>query len=226
MMHPTILYPPRMDFLSPSVLPRRKYTWTLISKRSLLICFENCQGAVCFKRQSRKRMMGIFIMVNLTLNVRDSLEDKSMLAHSKKDLVSPCSFVRKRIYLGTHLKKDPSDLFWKLPGTLFSHAEQKSDDDTLLTVNITPTCCSLIFILCKEKMETRYVSPPSTEYFGIKPTTFLTTNWPWNTCKMNCWICFVIGVAIKVAAAVIWCKLQCPCANLMIWGASKKMILS
>ena len=53
-------------FLSPSVCPIREYTWTLNWKKSLLICFENCQDVPYSHRQSRKRMMSTIIIVNIT----------------------------------------------------------------------------------------------------------------------------------------------------------------
>ena len=42
----------------------------------------------------------------------ESLEVKSMLVHSKK--TSPFILARNRIYLGTHLKKELTDLFTDL----------------------------------------------------------------------------------------------------------------
>ena len=68
-------------FPSPSVWARREYIWKLNWKQSLLIYFENCQGPVCFHRQSRNRMMNSFIIVNITsiCRLRDSWEGKSLL---------------------------------------------------------------------------------------------------------------------------------------------------
>ena len=76
--------------------------------------------------------------------VRDSLEDKSMIVYSKKTF-SPFSLSRNRIYLGTHLKDELTDLFWKLPRySLFPHRQScKSRQrmmNTLLMVNINLTC--------------------------------------------------------------------------------------
>ena len=42
---PPFLDTPRKVFLSPSVWPRREYTWTLNLRQSLWIYFENCQDA-------------------------------------------------------------------------------------------------------------------------------------------------------------------------------------
>ena len=41
-------------FLLPSVWPGIEYTWALISKKSLLICFESYQGIPYSHRQSRQ----------------------------------------------------------------------------------------------------------------------------------------------------------------------------
>ena len=43
-----------------------------------------------------------------------SLEDKSTLSPSKRRLGSPLSLVKDRIYLGTHLKEELTDMFSKL----------------------------------------------------------------------------------------------------------------
>ena len=110
--------------LSLSVWPAREYTWTLIWKKSLLICFESYQGVPYSHRQSRKRMMKTFIIVTLSPHVRESSEDKSMLSPSKKSLFSPFRLARKRIYLNTHLKEELTGSFWKLRGyPLFPQAE-------------------------------------------------------------------------------------------------------
>ena len=79
------LHPPKRALHASSVWPRREYTWTLNWEESLVICFENCQGVPCSHRKSRNRMMNSFIIVNIIpTHVRDSLGEKSMLAHSKK----------------------------------------------------------------------------------------------------------------------------------------------
>ena len=54
-----------------------------------MICFENCQGVPYCHRQSSNRVMNTFIIVKITPHVRDSLEDKSMLVHSKKAFLLP-----------------------------------------------------------------------------------------------------------------------------------------
>ena len=90
--------------------------------------------------------------------------------------------------------------------------------NTLLMVNITPICKRLFreqiyavysfLSYAKKKIQTWFVSLASREYFGIKPTTFLSTFWQknyllvmWNvrcSYKNSCWA----GV-----------QFQCPCAN-------------
>ena len=45
---------------------RREYIWKLNWKESFFIYFENLQGALCFHRQSRNRMMNTFIIVNIS----------------------------------------------------------------------------------------------------------------------------------------------------------------
>ena len=96
---------PKKAFLCSSVWERKEYIWKLNWKESLLIYFENCKNAPCSHRQSRNMMMNTFIIVNITpicRQVRDSLEDKSMLlVHFKKVSLS--------LYLGTHLKVELTD---------------------------------------------------------------------------------------------------------------------
>ena len=128
---------PKKAFLSPSVWARREYIWKLSWKESLLIYFENCQGAPCSHRQSRNRMMNSFIIVNITPYAIDSLEDKSMLVHFKKAFpLTPLghSFERRAYYL--------TALFWKLPGySLFPHRQSRQRMvNTLLMININPIC--------------------------------------------------------------------------------------
>ena len=61
----------------------------------------------------------------LPLYVRDSLEDKYILAPSKNFLFS-LQFGQEENILVTYLKEELTDLFWKLPGySLFPQAEQK-----------------------------------------------------------------------------------------------------
>ena len=77
------LHPPKVAFLSSSVSLRREYTWKLNWKEILLHCFENYPGGHYSHRQSRNRMMNTFITANITPTCK-SLENKSMLVHTKK----------------------------------------------------------------------------------------------------------------------------------------------
>ena len=48
--------------------------------------------------------------------------------HPKKVLLLSFSLAKKRIYVGTHLKEELTDLFWKLPVySLLTQAEYKED---------------------------------------------------------------------------------------------------
>ena len=57
---------PKEAFFSSSIWERRGYIWKLNWKESLLIYFENFQGASCSHRQSRNRVINTFIIVNIT----------------------------------------------------------------------------------------------------------------------------------------------------------------
>ena len=95
---------PKKTFLSPSVWARRENIWKLNRKESLLIYFENCQGAPCFHRQSRNRMMNTFIIVNITPTCRKEIVQRinlCFLSTSKRPSFS--------LYLGTHFKEEVTD---------------------------------------------------------------------------------------------------------------------
>ena len=68
----------KKPFLLPSVWPETEYTYALIWK-SLLICFESYQG-IPYSHTGRGTgcTLNTLLMVNLTLYVRASLENKSM----------------------------------------------------------------------------------------------------------------------------------------------------
>ena len=109
---------------------------------------------------SRNRMMNTFVIVNITPHIRDSVEDKSMLAHSKKAFLLPSiwpgiEYTRVLIW-----KKTLLICFESYQGIPFSHACRVDRNvNTLLMVNINPICKGKIqkinyllnFILCKEK---------------------------------------------------------------------------
>ena len=90
---------------------------------------ENIPGHLFKRRTYWFALKTVKLFSILTNRVeRDSLEDKSTLAPSKKGLPSPFSLTRRSIYQGTHLKEEITDLFWKLPGySIFPEAEQKEE---------------------------------------------------------------------------------------------------
>ena len=109
-----------------------------------------------------------------------------MLASSRKDLPYNFGLVKKRIYLNTHLKEKLTDFFLNYQGIPYSHRQnRKRMVNTLLMVNTTPICKRLFreqiyavysfLSYAKKKIQTWFVSLASREYFGIKPTTFLST---------------------------------------------------
>ena len=124
---------PKKAFLSPSVWARREYIWKLNWKESLLIYFENWQGAPCSHRQSGNRMMNTFI---------------TLLSTSKRPSLS--------LYLGTHLTEELLTDYcfvWKLPRySLFLHRQSRQRMvNTLLMIKINPTCKRLLIFICQEK---------------------------------------------------------------------------
>ena len=88
----------KMAFLSPLVWARREYSWTLIWKKNWLIFFENYQGVSYSHRQSRKRMMSTFIMINITPIYKSSLESIFMLFMQGKKRNLVCIFSKQRIF--------------------------------------------------------------------------------------------------------------------------------
>ena len=134
---------PKQIFLSPSVWARREYICKLNWKKSLLIHFENCQGAPCSHRQSRNRIMNTFIIVNIT-----SLKDKSMLlVHFKKafPLTFGHSFERRAYWLLFH--------FESYQGIPYSYTGKEDRIvNPLLMIKINPTCIKrLLIFICLEK---------------------------------------------------------------------------
>ena len=135
---PSLLAPSRKRSSSPRQFGKEDNTWKLIWK-SLLICFESCQGIPYSHRQSNKKMVRTLLMV--TPHVRDSLEDKSILITSKKGLSRPWSLAKMKIYFGAHLKEELIDLFWALQGYSYFHRQRrKRVVNTLLMVSIIPIC--------------------------------------------------------------------------------------
>ena len=84
-----------------------------------MICFGNCQGVPFSHSQSRNRMMNTFTIVN-------NAPTYIYACPLQKVIPSPSRLARNRIQLGTRLKEELTDLFWKLPGySLFTHRQSK-----------------------------------------------------------------------------------------------------
>ena len=138
----------RLPFLHPlkkvthsiSVWPRRKYTWTLIWKKSLFVM----KAARVFPFPTGRVERGWWTLLQcLTLSPheRDSLEDKYMLAPSKKGLPSPFSLARKRIYFALIWKNSWLICFKSYNGIPYFHRQSRmSMVNTLLMVSTTPIC--------------------------------------------------------------------------------------
>ena len=71
-----MLFHSKKTFLLPSVWSGTEYTWALIWKKSLLICFESYQSIPYSHTGGVDSIVNTLLMVNINLNVRDSLEDK------------------------------------------------------------------------------------------------------------------------------------------------------
>ena len=116
------LHPSKKASLSPSVWVRREYTWTLSWKKSLLTFKIPWMFPI---PSSRNRMMNTYLIVNIN-PLSPEIVYKMRLCFSpfQKALPSPFSLARNKIYLGTHLKEELTNLFWKLTGySLFSHRQ-------------------------------------------------------------------------------------------------------
>ena len=124
-------------FLSLSVWARREYIWKLNWKESLLIYFENWQGAPCSHRQSRNRMMNTFIIVNITPICKRQFRGYIYACPHQKG--PPYHFTWALIWKKSLLL---TALFWKLPGySIFPHRPSRQRmGNTLLMININPIC--------------------------------------------------------------------------------------
>ena len=72
-----MLFHSKKAFLFPSVWPGTEYTWALICKKSLLICFESYQDILYSHTSRVEKNVNTLLMVNIDpIYVRDSLEDK------------------------------------------------------------------------------------------------------------------------------------------------------
>ena len=140
-MWPTFLHLPEKAFISTSVWPRREYTWTLNWKESFFICFDNCQGVPYFYRKIRNRMMN---RMWLPPHVKDSLEDKSMIVHSKEAFLVPSFWPWTEHTWTLTWKKSLMIWFKSYQGISYSHIGHRQSRqkmvNTLLMVNVNPIC--------------------------------------------------------------------------------------
>ena len=75
---------------------------------------------------SRNRIMNSFMIVNITPTFKLYFRGKVYAFTLQKGLPFPFSFARNRIYLGTHLKEELTNLFGKLPRyPLFPHRQSR-----------------------------------------------------------------------------------------------------
>ena len=132
---------PKKAFLSPSVWARREYIWKLNWKESLLIYFENFQGAPCPHRQSRNMMMNTFIVVSITpICFLFTLKRPSSLS----------------LHLGTPFKEELTDYCFILIVTRVLPYSYSGKVDlrmvnTLPMIKINPACKRLLIFICQEK---------------------------------------------------------------------------
>ena len=152
-------------------------------------------------------------LLTLPLHVRNSLEDKSMLVHSKK------AFLLSSVWPGAQCTwalvwKRSSLIFCKLPGySLFSDRQSGQRMWTFWewltsTLYVRDSLENKSFVYSflfyvKKKIETWVASPSKS--FGMKPTIILSTNWQKHPLvKWTAKYVFFIGVAIKIAVVVSW----------------------
>ena len=134
-MRPIFLHPPKKAFLPLHFGQEENIPGDSI-EGELTDLFWKLPGCSLFVQVSRNTMIN---------TLRASLEDKSMLIHCQKGLLSPFSLSKNRTYSGTPLKQELTDLFWKLPRILYSlfsniqHRQSRQKMvNTLLVVNINP----------------------------------------------------------------------------------------
>ena len=71
-----MLFHSKKAFLLLSVWPGTEYTWALICKKSLLICFESYQGIPYSHTGREDRNVNTLLMVNINPISNRYLEDK------------------------------------------------------------------------------------------------------------------------------------------------------
>ena len=116
--------------------------------------------------------------------------------------------------------------FESYQGFSFSYREsRKRMVNTLLMVQRINLCCLLIFILCKKKIKPGLYLQQA-DILALNPQRFcqkIVKKIPFG--KMNCLICFFIGVAIKIAVSVSWCTTPvslCQSNDLQLHKCSQK----
>ena len=117
-------------------------------------------------------------------------------------------FVQGQKILGHSFTRRAFLFFWRLPVySIFPHRQSRQRMvNYLLMININTICkrwiylcCLLIFILCKDKIETWLVPPVSRYNLGINLINF------WHSLAKLTPKCFFIDAAIKIAVLVSWC---------------------
>ena len=139
-MWPPFLHPLKKG-LSPLVSSKTECTWTLIRKKSLLICFENCQSIPYLHRQIRKKMMNTFIIVNIIPIRKKWLENKSMLAPPERSFLLPSVWPGREYDWALIWKEVLQICFESYQGIPYSHKHIRNRMvNTMLMVNVTPKC--------------------------------------------------------------------------------------
>ena len=108
-MRSPFLHPSKKASLSPLVWARREYIWTL--RRAYLFILKIAR--MFSIPSSRNRMMSTFLI---------AYRIRLCFSLFQRRLLSSFSLARNKICLGTHLKEELTNLFWKLTGyCLFPH---------------------------------------------------------------------------------------------------------
>ena len=124
-MWPPFLHLSKKAFLSPFSLGNN---WTINWKKPYWFILKIAKLSLI--TSSKNRMINTFIIVNVTPS------------SFQKGLPSPFSLARNKIYLGTHLKEELTNLFWRLTGSsLFPHKQNSQECEHFANmVNIITLC--------------------------------------------------------------------------------------
>ena len=92
----------------------------------------NWQGVPYSHRQRRNMMIIPFIIVHTTNTCKRWFRGQNYACPLQKRLPSPFCLARNRIYSGTHLTEELTDLLWKLPGydIFYSPTQAEYTEDT------------------------------------------------------------------------------------------------